>query len=296
MKCGEDMASSRKDIRICEKKFTITELNEYGFSVGVRKWRKPIDKDHFIIKTVHSAFDTNNFGVAHTPIVVDEIGDRKKFSKISHFFEGKGVRVLDCPIKFPGSSEYRIPKELGQFDEVIAKAVAFEHAINPHVVQQYYAYVTVDQGYVKANEYQRTPGCHVDGFQGARISPKRPINRSYIAYDRVPTVFYPQSFKTAHLDMRRHNFFESFDEQADPTAGVVYDRYSLLVMNSYTVHRSSSVEYPVFRTFFRLSFDVNMFDRYGNTHNPLFEYRWPMVTRDTQNHLYHKLLVNGNAF
>jgi len=35
-----------------------------------------------------------------------------------------------------------------------------------------------------------------------------------------------------------------------------------------------------FRTFFRLSYSPRMFDRLGNTHNPLFDYSWPMVPRD----------------
>jgi hypothetical protein len=36
------------------------------------------------------------------------------------------------------------------------------------------------------------------------------------------------------------------------------------------------------RTWVRLSFEVRIFDRLGNTHNPMFAYDWPMVPRDIE--------------
>jgi hypothetical protein len=280
----------RKDITLENgEKFTITELSDYGFSIGIRKWREPIDTEHFIIKTVASTFDKENFRVVHSPLVIGEVYNTDKFSDARH------LRVLDCPIKFPGSNEYRIPRELNQFDEVIAKCAAHEHAINPNI-EQFYAYITIDQMYVEANEYQRKPGCHVDGFQGARINPKRLINRSYIVYDRVPPVFYGQSFETEHLDEAKNDFFLSFDEQAEESAEMRFDPYSIILMNAYSVHKSDRVSYPIYRTFFRLSYDVNKFDRFGNTHNPMFDYNWNMITRNTRDKLTFKRRFNLAAF
>jgi hypothetical protein len=279
----------RKDVILDNgDKFTLTELSSYGYSIGIRKWREPIDTEHFIIKTVNSTFDKENYRVIHSPIVIGEVYNTEKFSDIRH------LRVLDCPIKFPGSNEYRIPRELNQFDEVIAKCAAHEHAINPNI-DQFYAYITIDQMYIEANDYHRKSGCHVDGFQGSRIKPKRLINRSYIAYDRVPTVFYGQSFETEHLDEARHNFFQSFDEQAQESAELRFDPYSIVLMNAYSVHKSDKVNYPIYRTFFRLSYDVNRFDRFGNTHNPMFDYHWNMVTRDTKDKLIFKGRYNYSA-
>ena len=268
----------RKDIQLSNGDcFTLTTLGSYGYTIRVRKWQEPIG-NHFIIDTVSSTFDKKNFSVAHTPIVIGEVHDEEKFSDI------RDLRVLDCPIKFPGIKEYRIPKPLNQFDEVIAKIASYEHAINPNI-DQFYAYLTVDQGRVEADECQRTPGCHVDGFQGARINPKRLINRSYIVYDRVPPVFYVQEFETEHLDEAKHDFFLSFDEQAKEDCAIRFDPYSIILSNAYSVHRSDSVSYPIYRTFFRLSYDTVVFDRFGNTHNDMFDYDWNMITRNTRDRL-----------
>lgn len=264
------------------EKFTITELGDHFFNIGIRQWREEFDKDHFIIKTVNRPFDTKMFSVPHTPIVISDVSNELKFSRKND------LRILDMPIKFPGSSEYRIPKELTQFDEVISKIASFEAHINPSLTECYHAYITVDQGEVPANTFHRKPGCHVDGFQGVRYKLKRPVTRSYIIFDCISPVFYAQKFRTDHLDEAKHNFFLSFDEQAEQMYGMTFDPYTIILMNSYTVHQSDMDSIPHYRTFFRLSFDTRKYDRFGNTHNPCFRYNWNMVTRATQTALVHK--------
>lgn len=284
----------RRDIELENgDKFTITELGYYAYTVGIRQWREQYDKDHFIIKTVNKCFDKHMFDVPHTPLVIGDIQSKCKFSG---FLTGTGIRVLDMPIKMAGSSEYKIPRELHQFDEIIAKIVSFEHHINSHVGEQYYAYLTIDQGHVPANTYQRRPGCHVDGFQGARINPKRPINRSYIAYDNTSPVFYAQKFMTDHLDERTDDFFSSFDEQSNEVYAMTFDPYQIILTNAYTVHKASLTDTRTPRTFFRLSYDTIKYDRFGNTHNPLFNYNWEMITRNTQKHLKYKPLPHPDAY
>lgn len=272
-----------RTITINGMSYGIPKLSGSGYSIQARKWTNKIDYNHFIVKTVHRRFDDNLFGFAHTPIAIDPIYNKEKFSKQN------SNRILDMPIKFAGSDDYRIPKELHQFDEAIAKIVSYEKSINPHV-NEYYAYLTVDQGRVPANTYQRRSGLHVDGFQGARIINKLPINRSYIVYDAIPTKFYAQSFRTDHLDEHTDNFFLSFDEQAEKSAEITFDPYEIVLMNAYTVHAASKASFETDRTFLRVSYDVNRFDRLGNTKNPLFQYEWIMKSRDTQKHLRHRPL------
>ena len=275
---------NRKDITATDGiNYTLTTLNSYGFSVGIRKWKEPYDKNHFIIKTVGRKFDNELFSFPHTPILIDEVSNCGRFSRKSD------LRVLDMPIKMPGRSDYRIPKELDQFDELIAKVVSFEHEINPRV-NEYYAYLTIDQGTIQEGQYQRRPGCHTDGFQGAGSIQKIPVGRSYIVYDEAPPIFFPQSFRTSHLDEKKHNFFTSFDEQIDENLALKFDTYQILLMNGYTVHRASMMDYTAYRTFFRLTYDLNVYNRLGNTHNPMFHYNWNMVSKDTQKHLVHKPL------
>jgi hypothetical protein len=273
----------QRDVNINGHNFTLTTLDQGGCGIGIRYWREKIDENHFIIKTVHRSFDKALHYFPHTPIVIGEVISATKFSRKNN------IRVLDMPIKFPDLPDYRLPKELEQFDEVIAKMISYEHKINPHV-NQYYAYLTVDQMEVPKDTYHRRPGCHTDGFQGARVKYKLPVSRTYISYDRSSPIFYPQGFKTDHLDEATDNFFLSFDEQADETAAITFDPYQILVMGAYTVHKSEKVNYDMYRTFVRLHYDTQVFNRFGNTHNPLFSYNWQMVTSDVLDKLKHKPL------
>lgn len=262
------------------KVFNKTTLGSIGYSIGIRDWKKPIDRSDFVVESVQSTFDIAKYAIAHKPIIIDEVSDTERFSFVSDW--PTGLKILDCPIKFPGSAEYRIPRELLQFDELIAKIASFEHSINPFTTQ-YYAYLTVDQGVIYKGKAHRARGkIRANGFQGARIHPKRPIARSYIAYDRVPQRFYCQSFKTAGLKESRDDFFAVFDRQADDRNGMEPDRYSIIACNAYSLHRDTYLPYDCFRTYFRLTFDTIKYDRLGNTVNPMFDYNWKWFVRDAR--------------
>ncbi len=235
------------------------------------------NRHHPIIEEINTHWDLERFKVPRKPISVGEVRDKSFFSMFG------AIRTLDMPIKMPGT-DYRLPLDLFQFKDTLEQMIAFEHRINPWV-DQYYAYVTVDQGWVSIGETQRKGGCHVDGFQGERIRKKNLINRSYVATDCLPTVFYDQSFNVVKLDEGEHNFFLEFDRQAKDDLIWRPVAYQILVMDAYTVHRADFASKKLFRTFLRLSYDIIEFDRLGNAHNPLFNYSWDMVPRDTQSRL-----------
>ena len=123
---------------------------------------------------------------------------------------------------------------------------------------------------------------HVDGFQGARVSPKLVIDHSYLVSNKYPTVFYGHGFHVNHLDEAVHNFFLEFDEQAREEITWRPNPFEICLINAYQVHRSDYATEDSERTFLRLSFTLRKFDRLGNTHNPLFNYDWTMVPRETQ--------------
>jgi len=257
--------------------FTIPEFCGEGIVLSVNPQIVSESPEHPIIQNVHTIWDLQKFVVPRRPIIAGLVEDR------SSFRAKDALRTLDLPIKFPGT-EYRLPLELGQFEETLETMISFEHAINPYA-DEYYAYVTVDQGMVQQGGMQRKGGCHVDGFQGARVQPKTYINRSYVVADMVPTVFYCQPFHTEHLDEEAHDFFLDFDRQAQEDCVHRPEPFQIALMDVYTVHRSDWASEAGFRTFLRLSYDVAIFDRLGNAHNPLFDYEWEMLPRDTQEHL-----------
>lgn len=190
-----------------------------------------------------------------------------------------GLRVLDMPIKMPESDIYRFPACVARFSGLIKKIAEMEHATNSYV-DECYAYLTIDQGLVEPGATQRNGGAHVDGFQGSRIAEKTLINRSYVVSSCLPTIFYNHGFNLVDLDASKHDFFLEMDLQAQKAEAIQPKALDIMLMNAYTVHEAAVATQKTYRTFFRLSYDVKVFDRLGNTHNPMFDYAWDMVPRD----------------
>ncbi len=256
--------------------FTIPTLTNDGPTLRPVSLLK-VKSNSLILQDVGRVWDIDSLATVREPVVIASVADRIKFSN------PKSIRILDMPIKFPGE-DYRLPLETIQFIATIQSIIDYEHSINTNV-DDYYVYLTVDQGFIKDGEIQRRQGCHVDGFQGARVTKKLPINRSYVVSDEVPTAFYIQPFHVEQLDDRYHNFFLAFDNQAQPDKVWHPRPYDIVLMDAFTVHKAEVTPRPIYRTFLRLSYTMRIFDRKGNTHNPLFNYEWNMVTRDIQSTL-----------
>lgn len=191
------------------------------------------------------------------------------------------IRVLDMPIKFPGSN-YRLPRELAYLKPLIQKIAANEHLINDRI-NDYYCYITLDKRIVKQGTTTRKEGIHVDGFQGARLGKKLPIDHSYIVSNNHPTIFYNQPFEVkSDWDKTCHNYFEGFEQQKTGNSQVIYPNNSVLLIDAYCLHEAPPVIEDTFRTFLRLSYTVREFDRLGNAHNNMFDYEWEMHPRDIQ--------------
>lgn len=185
-------------------------------------------------------------------------------------------RCLDMPLRLAGDSFYALPEEWRPLETAVRAVVAFEHAHNPSW-RDYHCYLTVDCSEVQVGDQQRHGGLHTDGFQGERIAPKTLVNRSYVATTNGGTRFYQQPFVV--VDPARWNVFQGFDLQAGEEVFIAKEN-TFYLMDAYTVHESGLAERDGLRLFLRVSFDVKEFDRWGNTHNSMLSYDWPMVTRN----------------
>lgn len=214
-----------------------------------------------------------------------------KYHFSSHYYK-KPVRVLDMPIKFPHSDEYRLPTFLQQFQHYIEYTALCEH----HLLKlgnmsgqrdPFYCYLTIDQSFLQPKQSQRVSGCHVDGFQGERINPKVLAQHSFVMYDCLPTIWNIQDFQVSHLDEKRDNFFTHFDKQENPCCHLRLPPFNIILFDAYQVHKADvhTGSEPLKRTFFRMTYSIREFDRLGNTHNPFFKYNWNMVARDVSKDL-----------
>jgi hypothetical protein len=241
-----------------------------------------VPHDEPVIRTLNSIWDVQQFLLPRRPVSLGLLSAEE----VATFARPGAVRVLDMPIKMPDCSEYRLPDALRQFAPTIQRIVDFEHRVNTRH-DDYFAYLTIDQRRVRAGSLHREAPCHVDGFQGARWNPKCLTNHSYTVSDVLPTAYYVQPFDLSALDERVHDFFwemnaivadtnEAYRWQPRPA--------EITLMDCYCVHRGVDAETETDRTWLRLSFEERrrVFDRLGNAHNPLFDYRWEMVERDIE--------------
>lgn len=229
------------------------------------------------LNTINTLWNEEMFNQVNLPKLLFSLNQEE----IINYTSQQQIRVLDMPIKFPGTN-YRIPEQLAHLSSLIEKIASHEHLINTKI-NDYYCYLTLDRRMVKAGTTTRKEGIHVDGFQGARLGKKLPIDHSYLLYSNSPTIFYNQSFKVEKSwDKTCHNYFEGFEEQKLPGTQVVYPNNTVLLLDAYTLHEAPKVAQDTERTFLRLSYTVREFDRLGNAHNSMFEYEWEMHPRDIQ--------------
>ncbi len=266
------------------KHFTVPTLSHEGFEIvaDAAKNLAPIPSaaESPIIADLNSVWDTRRFLVPRIPVSLGMLTDEERRA----FSRPGAPRTLDMPIKFPGSN-FRIPKTLEQCYGAIERIAHFEADANSDCFDEYYCYMTLDQGIVQPDTLQREAPCHVDGFQGTRWNPKTRINHSYVVGDAIPTTYYPQPFDFSALDEARHNFFWEMNRIVAATRSAHAwhpQNNEINMIDAYTVHRGTEAAEQTFRTWMRLSFEVRKFDRLGNAHNPLFAYDWEMVPRDIE--------------
>ena len=241
-----------------------------------------LPEDHPVVRGIHSIWDLAQFRTPRRPLPVGLLSDED----LSLFTRPGVARVLDMPIKMPDIDEYRVPRAFRQFVPALQRIVDVEQRVNPHL-RDYHAYLTIDQGIVRAQTLHREAPCHVDGFQGARWQPKCRTNHTYTVSDVLPTAYYVQPFDFTGLDERIHDFFWEMNAQVAETDEA--HRWQprpaeITLMDCYCVHRGVEADRDTERTWLRLSFEERrrVFDRLGNAHNPLFDYDWEMVERDIE--------------
>lgn len=228
-------------------------------------------------------FDMSNFRKEHGP---RDIGPAIHFPERTWYC----IRVLDMLVSSPDvpylTNCVLLPS--GPLTDYRPLIVQCLHDYGDHKGR--YVYLTVDQGLVKAGMSQRHGGCHVDGFQGARINPKVEEDTTYVVSDVCPTEFFVQSWELDGLDLMKDNVFLHMDQQAKLHRMWAPGAKHVVRCSPYDVHRAAVPEKDTMRTFIRVAISVRRFDRKGNTINPSLDRLgayadWSWHSRDLPKHL-----------
>lgn len=238
--------------------------------------------DSPLLADLNGVFDIERFLIPRRPLNLGVLSTAEQ----GLFMAPSAARnVLDLPIKFPGS-DFRLPMEYAQWAPVVQRVADAEWALNRRCYDEYYCYFTLRREHVLQGEQGHYAPCHVDGFQGARFQPKVRANHSYTLTNALPTMYFPQPFDLRPLDLAKHDAFWEMNRQVALTQSAHgwndYPDFALMLMDAYCVHIAIDAPRDVERVWLRLSFEVRVFDRLGNGHNPFFRYDWPMVPRDIE--------------
>lgn len=240
------------------------ELTPRPAAVPAKDLKSPIHQDML------EPWDLKRMLKRRAPLRIGSVDNKPAFS-------APVASVLNLPIKMPGTG-FKIPAELSPMREFLQKIIDYEAASNPKL-GEFYAYLTVDRGFVKKGDTHRRPGIHIDGVQGSRYPEKLPPEHTYSASDAVGTVFYAQSFDLRHINPDRDYIHGELERQADEKNAVKAADYGIYFWDSYSAHRAALADEDAERTFVRVEFSRKVYDSVGDTVNPLFDYDWKRLSR-----------------
>jgi hypothetical protein len=243
---------------------------------------------------IKQKWSLQQYNKEHLPTVIGQV-NKKMFSKR----DNKYLWVMDMPIKLP-FSQICIPNEFSQFTDFFKTVIQFEKMINPNF-DQTYAYLCIDQRQVEPNGFQRRPGWHADSFitknthlqYNENFSPV--MDTVYLAYDCLATEFNkgPFSFPKSVDNHSNDAVLQHFESSAKSHNIITFPNHTILKMDPCCVHRvqMNNTNFIIDRTFIKLTFTTEIFNRLGNDHNKLFDYNWPLFQRGMERN--NSSLFNG---
>jgi len=230
------------------------------------------------------AWDIERYKQRNRPAVVGSLPLRTRET----FSAQRGDRVQDLAFRMPEQG-WRLPRLLLPYLDAICVAVETERAINEDFLQNedaYHAYITVDQKVVAPHRTQRRQGFHGDAFitpENADLGRSALTENTYLVCDSLPTEFKPGPFDISDVYPHIPSCLARFDEGAAEQPSLTVPPFSLARITPYDVH-SPAVNHsdePLRRTFVKITFSRERFNRVGNAINPLLDYdSWFWVPRN----------------
>jgi hypothetical protein len=183
---------------------------------------------------------------------------------------------LYLPVRMPGGGhDIRLPPNVECCRPMI------EAAINLHLPmrQSSIVYLSARKGWASPDNPLNRPGWHCDGFGTADMN--------YIWWTGPGTRFTRQKFRDISED--HIESLKQFDRMI--YAGDIYtpDEKWLYGLSPRCVHSTPEVKPPgCMRQFVKISLSMERYNLENNSHNYLFDYDWPMHSRDVIRNDTHK--------
>src|SRR6185436_1659717 len=229
-------------------------------------------------------WDIENYNRLNRPAIVATLpeGGRAAFSA------QRGDRVQDLCFRMPGQG-WKLPRLLQPYLDSIRLSIEAERALNDDFAtheDDFHAYITIDQKLVPPHRTQRRQGFHGDAFmtpENADLGQAALSENTYLVCDALPTEFKPGPFDIAGVYPDIAGCLARFDEGAAAQPTVLFAPYELIRITPFDVHSPAvnHADAPLVRTFVKITFSRERFNRQGNAVNPLLLYdNWFWVPRN----------------
>lgn len=173
---------------------------------------------------------------------------------------------LYLPVKMEGALDVRLPGALECCRPMV------DDILNVHSPYPYsYAYLSARKGWASPDNPLNRPGWHCDGFGTDDLN--------FVWWTGPSTRFAAQTFSGICSDHNRS--LRQFDEQVQLGKVVTYPEKQLFCIDPSVVHATPVIEPPgCMRQYIKVSLSNHRYNLENNSHNYLFDYRWPMHSRE----------------
>lgn len=222
-----------------------------------------------IFDHMHELWNPSFYRIPRKAILIGTVRDPIEFSEEA----APEINVNNMVVKLPTSDKVHLPPRLKQLKTTIQQILDYEYAIDS-MANDYYAYITTRQGWVRAGTTQSHPALHVDGLQGAKYSKKLFPGQSYFVADGLPTRFFYHSFDFAGYSVDEYDYRTIMALQARIEQSYLLDRpYGIYLIDPYMVHQPVVAKEDTFRTFLRFQFTLKQFVKTEDMDNPMLGYK-----------------------
>lgn len=171
---------------------------------------------------------------------------------------------LYLPVKMQGSL-VRLPANVHCCAEIIDRAIIAA----PRTYK--FVYLSARKGWATPDNPLNRPGWHTDGFGTDDMN--------FVWWSGPGTRFAIQKFYCIANDDTRS--LMQFGEQVDYNSVTSYAAKSLFMIDPFVVHATPVIEHPgCVRQYVKVSLSDHRYNLENNSHNYLFDYDWPMHSRE----------------
>lgn len=175
---------------------------------------------------------------------------------------------LYLPVRMPGGGkDVRLPPNVECCRQMIEVSIERRPALGDSSI----IYLSARKGWASPDNPLNRPGWHCDGFGTEDMN--------YVWWAGPGTRFTRQiltGISDDHVES-----LNQFDERIDPTRVWTPPQKTLYAITPRCVHSTPEVKPPgCMRQFVKISFSMERYNLENNSHNYLFDYEWPMHSRE----------------